>query len=135
MFFFYKLKIDGRRCNVGSSFYSHSIFGFHICWVKNKRHLFKKLVRTSTSHDSGSTSRKRTYLSLGWLCICGLVYQLNVWSSGQHLMRPRGGHSWDTPGLIWGKNKQTNKKNPPSCSIPNKHLIFVQNTIYEVYLL
>lgn len=31
---------------MGISFYSHSIFGFHICWVKNKRQLVHETYNT-----------------------------------------------------------------------------------------
>lgn len=66
--------------------------------LKTRDNLLKKLITQSPGHDS---RRKRTYLSPEWLCICDLVCQLNVWSSGHHQMHQQGGHSWGIPRLIY----------------------------------
>lgn len=47
-------------CDVGRSFYSHSIFVFDICCVKDKKEPFQ--AACNTSHDSGDTSKKHTFL-------------------------------------------------------------------------
>lgn len=109
-------------------------FAFISAGLKTRDKLFKTLVTLRAGHDSGGTSWKGTYLSPEWLCICDWVYQLNVWSSGHHLMHLRGGHSWDIPGLIC---RGEEKKSSIMLGFKQKTLYFFKlwKKNYEVNLL